>query len=81
MAFPYTYKEYHSLYYDYYQIKPSLKKVALIPSSVKYDAKSDTVNTNKKNVSINSDVKSAANANKLNKAKGSKQVWVLKTNH
>ncbi|KAL8133743.1 hypothetical protein AgCh_008981 [Apium graveolens] len=36
----YTCKEYHSLYYDYYQIKPSLKKVDLIPSSVKSDAKS-----------------------------------------
>ncbi|KAL8108479.1 hypothetical protein AgCh_024798 [Apium graveolens] len=47
-------------------IKPSLKKVALIPSSLKYDAKSDTVNTNKKNVSINSDVKSAANGNRKN---------------
>ncbi|KAL8112866.1 hypothetical protein AgCh_020248 [Apium graveolens] len=36
-----TCKEYHSLYYDYYEIKHSLKKVALIPSSVKSDAKSD----------------------------------------
>ncbi|KAL8089500.1 hypothetical protein AgCh_039101 [Apium graveolens] len=57
----YTCKEYHSLYYDYYQIKPSLKKVALIPSSIKYDAKSYTVNTDKKIVNINSDVKSAGN--------------------
>lgn len=76
----YTCKEYHSLYYDYYHIKPSLKKVTFIPSCVKYDAKSDNVNTDKKIVSINSDVKSAANVNKLKKAKRSKQVWVLKTN-
>ena len=77
----YTCKEYHSLYYDYYQIKPSLKKVSIVPSSVNSDSKSDSVSSDKKNVNINSDVKSAANVNKLNKAKGSKQVWVLKTNH
>ncbi|KAL8105375.1 hypothetical protein AgCh_029246 [Apium graveolens] len=77
----YTCKEYHSLYYDYYQIKPSLKKVTIVPSSVSSDSKSDSVNPDKKNVNINSDAKSAANVNKLNKAKGSKQVWVLKTNH
>ena len=74
----YTCKEYHSLYYDYYEIKPSLKKVNFVPSSVKTDIKSD-ISTDK-SVSINSDHKSAAKANKLNKAKGSKQVWVLKTN-
>ena len=68
------------MYYDYYQIKPSLKKVTLIPFSVKSDVKSET-NFDKQNVSINSEIKSAANANKLNKAKGSKQDWVLKTNH
>ena len=77
----YTCKEYHSLYYDYYQIKPSLKKVSIIPSSVSSEAKSDIANSNKKTVNINSDAKSAANVNKLKKAKGSKQVWVLKTNH
>ncbi|KAL8155955.1 hypothetical protein AgCh_001127 [Apium graveolens] len=77
----YTCKEYHSLYYDYYQIKPSLKKVSIVPSSVSADSKSDSVNSNKKNVNINSDAKSAANVNKLDKAKGSKQIWVLKTNH
>ncbi|KAL8108495.1 hypothetical protein AgCh_024806 [Apium graveolens] len=77
----YTCKEYHSLYYDYYQIKPSLKKVSIVPSSVNSDRKSDGVNSDKKNVNINSDAKSAANVNKLDKAKGSKQVWVLKTNH
>ncbi|KAL8124850.1 hypothetical protein AgCh_012490 [Apium graveolens] len=76
----YTCKEYHSSYYDYYQIKPSLKKVSIIPSSVKSDAKSD-INSDKQDVSINSEIKSAANANKLKKTKGSKQVWVLKTNH
>ena len=75
----YTCKEYHSLYYDYYEIKPSLKKVSLIPSSVNSDAKSD-IKSDMKHVSINSETKSAANANKLNKAKGSKQIWVLKTN-
>ncbi|KAL8135039.1 hypothetical protein AgCh_009891 [Apium graveolens] len=76
----YTFKEYHSLYYDNYQIKHSLKKVTLIPSSVKSDAKSD-IRFDKQHVSINSDIKSTANSNKLKKAKGSKQVWVLKTNH
>ncbi|KAL8134682.1 hypothetical protein AgCh_009637 [Apium graveolens] len=65
----YTCKEYHSLYYDYYQIKPSLKKVSIVPSSVNSDSKSDSVNSDKKNVNINSDAKSAANVNKLNKAK------------
>ena len=64
----YTFKEYHSLYYDYYQIKPSLKKVSIIPSSVKSDAKSD-IKSDKQHVSINSETKSAANANKLKKAK------------
>ncbi|KAL8135197.1 hypothetical protein AgCh_010019 [Apium graveolens] len=77
----YTCKEYHSLYYDYYQIKPSLKKVTIVPSSVSSDSKSDSVNSDKKIVNINSDAKSAANVNRLNKAKGSKHVWVLKTNH
>ncbi|KAL8092285.1 hypothetical protein AgCh_034541 [Apium graveolens] len=48
--------------------------------SVKSDAKSD-ISSDKQHVSINSDIKSAANANKLKKAKGSKQVWVLKNNH
>ncbi|KAL8133157.1 hypothetical protein AgCh_008567 [Apium graveolens] len=62
----YTCKEYHSLYCDYYQIKPSLKKVALIPSSVKSDAESD-ISYDKQHVSINSDIKSDANANKLKK--------------
>ena len=69
------------MYYDYYQIKPSLKKVTTVPSSVSSDSKSDSVNANKKNVNIISDAKSAVNVNKLNKAKGSKQVWVLKINH
>ena len=68
------------MYYDYYQIKPSLKKVSVISSSVNYDAKYD-INPDKKHVSINSETKFTANANKLNKAKGSKQVWVLKTNN
>ncbi|KAL8118401.1 hypothetical protein AgCh_016070 [Apium graveolens] len=40
----YTCKEYHSLYYDYYQIKPSLKKVSIVPSSVNSDSKSDSGN-------------------------------------
>ena len=69
------------MYYDYYQIKPSLKKVSIVPSSVNSNSKSDSVSSDKKNVNINSDAKSAANVNKLNKAKGSKQVWVLKTNN
>ena len=69
------------MYYDYYQIKPSLKKVSIVPSSVNSDSKSDSVSSDKKNVNINSDAKSAANVNKLDKAEGSKQVWVLKTNN
>ena len=69
----YICKEYHSLYYDYYQLKPSLKKV---------HSNSASVNSVTNSVSSNSDnEKSAAKANKLNKAKGSKQVWVLKTNN
>ena len=71
----YTCKEYHSLYYDYYELKPSLKK--------KID--SPVLNSDKKSVSTNSDLNSdkssAVSVNKLNKNKGSKQVWVLKTNH
>ena len=71
----YTCKEYHSLYYDYYELKPSLKK--------KID--SPVLNSDKKSVSINydlnSDKSSAVSVNKLNKNKGSKQIWVLKTNH
>ncbi|KAL8124629.1 hypothetical protein AgCh_012324 [Apium graveolens] len=46
----YTCKEYHSLYYDYYQIKPSLKKVSIIPSSVNSDSKSDS--GNRKNILV-----------------------------
>ncbi|KAL8127829.1 hypothetical protein AgCh_014672 [Apium graveolens] len=42
--------EYHSLYYDYYQIKPSLKKVSIVPSSVNSDSKSD--NGNRKNILV-----------------------------
>ncbi|KAL8108059.1 hypothetical protein AgCh_024481 [Apium graveolens] len=57
----YTCKEYHSLYYDYYQIKPSLKKVSIVPSSVNSDSKSDSVSSDKKIVNINSDAKSAGN--------------------
>ncbi|KAL8101335.1 hypothetical protein AgCh_033279 [Apium graveolens] len=62
----YTCKEYHSLHYDYYQIKPSLKKVSIVPSSINSDSKSDNVNSDKKNVNINSDAKSAANGNRKN---------------
>ena len=78
----YTCKEYHSLYYDYYEIKPSLKKVNVVPTSVKSDIKSEIKSdiSTDKNVSLNSDIKSAAKANKLKKAIGSKKVWVLKTN-
>ncbi|KAL8134469.1 hypothetical protein AgCh_009479 [Apium graveolens] len=43
-----------------------------VKSHVNSDAKSD-IKSDKKHVSINSETKSAANANKLNKAKGSKQ--------
>ncbi|KAL8089938.1 hypothetical protein AgCh_039411 [Apium graveolens] len=46
----YTCKEYHSLYYDYYQIKPSLKKVSIVPSSVNSDSKSDS--GNRKNILV-----------------------------
>ena len=81
MSFHLYLKEYHSLYYDYYQIKPSLKKVSIVPSSVSSDSKSGSISSDKKTVNIKSDAKSAANVNKPKKAKGSKQVWVLKTNH
>ena len=73
----YTCKEYHSLYYDYYQLKPSLK---VNKNSASTNSVSST-NSVAKSVSSNSDNNTAAKANKLNKAKGSKQVWVLKTNH
>ena len=53
----YTCKEYHNLYYDYYELKPSLNKAKSI---------SACVNTDSKNVNINSDKKSsAAYVNKL----------------
>ncbi|KAL8088633.1 hypothetical protein AgCh_038420 [Apium graveolens] len=42
--------EYHSLYYDYYQLKPSLKKVSIVPSSVNSDSKSDS--GNRKNILV-----------------------------
>ena len=71
----YTCKKYHSLYYDYYELKPSLRKKIDSPSSA---SAKKSVNTNS---DINSDKSSAASVNKLNKNKGSKQVWVLKTNH
>ena len=79
----YTCKEYHSLYYDYYQLKPSLKvnKNSASTNSASTNSVSST-NSVAKSVSSNSDNNnSAAKANKLNKAKGSKQVWVLKTNN
>ena len=57
------------------RLKPSLKKKIDSPG----------LNSVKKSVSTNSDLNSdkssAASVNKLNKNKGSKQVWVLKTNH
>lgn len=68
----YTCKEYHNLYYNYYELKPSLNK---------FKIDSTCINSDKKYVSTNSDKTSAVKANKLNKAKGSKKVWVLKTNH
>ncbi|PKC52453.1 hypothetical protein RhiirA1_481463 [Rhizophagus irregularis] len=71
----YTCKEYHSLYYNYYELKPSLKKKIDSPSSASVKKSVST------NSDINSDKSSAASVNKLNKNKGSKQVWVLKTNH
>ena len=74
----YTCKEYHSLYYDYYQLKPSLKKFNKSSASTKSVSSTNSV---AKSVSSNSDNNTAAKANKLNKAKGSKQVWVLKTNN
>ncbi|KAL8103342.1 hypothetical protein AgCh_027783 [Apium graveolens] len=46
----YTCKEYHSLYYNYYQLKPSLKKVSIVPSSVNSDSKSDS--GNRKNILV-----------------------------
>ncbi|KAK1355750.1 hypothetical protein POM88_049006 [Heracleum sosnowskyi] len=66
----YTCKSYHAIYHNYYEPKPNLKWVRANSTSVKSD-----------NVSLNSvDSDSAAKANNVKKAKGSKQVWILKTN-
>ncbi|KAK1379199.1 hypothetical protein POM88_025943 [Heracleum sosnowskyi] len=66
----YTCKSYHAIYHNYYEPKPNLKWVRTNSASVKSD-----------NVSLNSvDSDSAAKANTVKKDKGSKQVWVLKTN-
>lgn len=55
----YICKEYHNLYYDYYELKSSLNKV-------KVDCV--CVSPNIKNVNLNSDKKpSAVNVNKLKK--------------
>ena len=60
----YTCKEYHSLYYDYYQLKPSLKKFNKSSASTKSVSSTNSV---AKSVSSNSDNNnySAAKANKL----------------
>ncbi|KAK1351389.1 hypothetical protein POM88_054394 [Heracleum sosnowskyi] len=66
----YTCKSYHAIYHNYYELKPNLKWVRANSASVKSD-----------NVSLNSDnADSAAKANTVKKDKGSKQVWILKTN-
>ncbi|KAK1378640.1 hypothetical protein POM88_025384 [Heracleum sosnowskyi] len=66
----YTCKSYHAIYHNYYELKPNLKWVRANSASVKSD-----------NVSLNSvDSDSAAKANNVKKAKGSKQVWILKSN-
>ena len=66
----YTSREYHAIYHNYYELKPNLKWV-----------KVDTASVNTDTVSSNSDnVNSAAKANKVKNAKGSKQVWILRTN-
>ena len=54
-----------------------MKKVSVISSSVNSDAKYD-IKYDKKHVNINSETKSAANANKIKKAKGSKKSGSLK---
>ncbi|KAK1356144.1 hypothetical protein POM88_049400 [Heracleum sosnowskyi] len=71
----YTCKNYHAIYHNYYELKPNLKWVKVDSASVNSDsANSDTV-------SLNSvDKNSAAKANYIKKAKGSKQVWILKSN-
>ncbi|KAK1396498.1 hypothetical protein POM88_006361 [Heracleum sosnowskyi] len=67
----YTCKSYHAIYHNYYELKPNLKWVRANSASVKSD-----------NVSLNSvDSDSAAKANNVKKAKGSKLVWILKTNN
>jgi hypothetical protein len=66
----YTCKSYHAIYHNYYELKPNLKWVRTNSASVKSDT-----------VSLNSvDSNSAAKANNVKKAKGSKQVWILKSN-
>ena len=67
----YTCKSYHAIYHNYYEPKPNLKWVRANSASIKSDT-----------VSLNSDNKdSAAKANNVKKGKGSKQVWILKTNN
>ena len=65
----YTCKNYHTIYHNYYEPKPNLKWVRTNSASIKSD-----------DVSLNSDHNSAAKTNIVKKAKGSKQVWILKTN-
>ncbi|KAK1373841.1 hypothetical protein POM88_030034 [Heracleum sosnowskyi] len=66
----YTCKSYHAIYHNYYELKPNLKWVRANSASIKSD-----------NVSLNSvDSDTAAKANNVKKAKGSKQVWILKSN-
>ena len=66
----YTFKNYHVIYHNYYEPKPNLKWVKVNSAGLKSET-----------VSLNSDDKnSAAKANTIKKAKGSKQVWILKTN-
>jgi ribosomal protein S27AE len=66
----YTCRDYHAIYHNYYELKPNLKWVRV-----------NSANVNSDKVSLNSDDKnSAAKADKVKKAKGSKQVWILKSN-
>lgn len=67
----YTCKSYHAIYHNYYEPKPNLKWVRANSASIK----SDTVSLNSDNIN------SAAKANNVKKGKGSKQVWILKTNN
>lgn len=78
----YTYKEYHNLYYDYYELKPNLNKTLVSDTcahSHKHVVNSDKSNTDKSKSDKSNSNKdaSATRVNKLND-KWSNLVWIPK---